>query len=429
MTDDDFGDQISLIDRLRSIRKEVVFLIGAPISSPMVPSVAETVALVKAELSDGVSHDRLTETLKNSTNPYQDAFRLLIQFRGQDGANAVIRKAVLTARADKTSALFLAAHAPRPDVREFEAIEADLAGWLIPPGVEHLARIVVERPELFGRKVLTTNFDPLLEVAIARAGGQFCKVYLHNDGALGQISTNACQVIHLHGDWCRGDTLHTPSQLLQARPALTASLRRILANCTLVVVAYGAWDDVFTRALVEVVNDTGCEFDVLWTFYDSDPSRIRVQNEAFLGRLGPGLGRGRVVPYCGIDVHAFLAELSKAVPSRSASTPASSASVLEEALLSSTPSPSPPAPALPASIIMSPERELATRFVSLPFVVRTKIVDDLGLAESTENPATDPNFFARTFARARDRALLAQLWDKVSAHHPGQMVINPFRTQ
>jgi hypothetical protein len=75
---------------------------------------------------------------------------------------------------------------------------------------------------------------------------------------------------------------------------------------------------------------------------------------------------------------------------------------------------------------MSPERELATRFSSLPFVIRTRIVEELGLVEATENPATDPTFFQKCFARARDKGLLAQLWDKVSAYHPAQMNVNPF---
>jgi hypothetical protein len=422
--DEDFGDQVALIDRLITIRKEVVFLVGAPISSPSVPGVSAMVELVRAELAGGPGAERLKEALLASSNHYQDAFRILIQFRGQDGANSIIRKAVLAARADKTSPIFLAAHQPAALVQAFETIEFELAGWQVTPGVQHLARVVVERPDLFGRKLLTTNFDPLLEVAIARAGGQFCKVFLHSDGALGQISTNACQVIHLHGDWCRSDTLHTPSQLLQPRPALTASLRRILEHCTLVVLAYGGWDDVFTRALLEVVNDGGSTFDVLWAFYDSAPATIRSRNAALLGQLAPGLGRGRVVPYRGIDAHTFLSELSRAIPSRSASTPPSAALVLEDVL--SSPSSSPPLPASPAGVTMSPERELATRFSSLPFVIRTRIVEELGLVEATENPATDPTFFQKCFARARDKGLLAQLWDKVSAYHPAQMNVNPF---
>lgn len=418
LQDRDFADELALLERLLTIRKEVVFLVGSPISAPSVPGVREMVDLVKAALPSDAAQQRLTETLANSTNHYQDAFRLLIQFRGQDAANAIVRQAVLAARTDKASSLVLAAQNTAASVGAFEAVESELAGWQLTPGTEHLARVVFERPDLFGRKILTTNFDPMIEVAIARRGGQYCKVFLHGDGALGQISTNACQVIHLHGDWCRSDTLHTPAQLLQPRPALAASLRRILADCTLVVLAYGGWDDVFTHSLVDVVADTGANFDVLWTFFELEPTRIRARNATLLEKLAPGLGRGRVVPYRGINAHEFLAKLSNAIPAREPSSPPSPTLVLEEVLS--------PSSAPTAGATMSPERELATRFVALPFVIRTKILYDLGLAETTESPVTDPDFFRKCFQRARERALQFQLWERVGAYHPGQMDENPF---
>jgi hypothetical protein len=75
---------------------------------------------------------------------------------------------------------------------------------------------------------------------------------------------------------------------------------------------------------------------------------------------------------------------------------------------------------------MSPERELATRFLALPFLIRTRIVEELGLVEAGQKPA-DVDYFRRCFARARERRNgLAELWAKVAAHTPGEMDQNPF---
>ncbi|EYF06769.1 hypothetical protein [Chondromyces apiculatus] len=85
-------------------------------------------------------------------------------------------------------------------------------------------------------------------------------------------------MVHMHGYWYGTDTLHAPLQLGQERPQLRASLARLLTGRTLVVLAYGGWDDIFTRTLRDVSADQGAYPDALWCFYDRDPERIRRDN-------------------------------------------------------------------------------------------------------------------------------------------------------
>lgn len=109
-------------------------------------------------------------------------------------------------------------------------------------------------------------------------------------------------MIHLHGFWHGADTLHTPRQLNQPRPHLKDSLKSLLRDKLVVACAYGGWDDVLTDSLMDVVRDLTEYPEVLWAFYSRGanlPKRLQSQ-------LGPGLDRGRVNLYDGIDCNALF---------------------------------------------------------------------------------------------------------------------------
>jgi hypothetical protein len=77
-----------------------------------------------------------------------------------------------------------------------------------------------------GDRVLTTNFDPLIEVAIRAAGGSCYSTRLDDDQPLNQTMGDGVHVVHLHGYWHGSDTLHRQSQLGRDRLQLRDSLRR-----------------------------------------------------------------------------------------------------------------------------------------------------------------------------------------------------------
>ena len=216
----DFADHDALLDRLATVKREVVFLVGAPLTAPArgsalgVPGVEAMVERIRALFQGRKSAlQKLEEKLQNEQNRYQAAFRHVLQFRGPDEANAVIRNAVLEARVPGA----------RPEGIVDEAacskLENDLDGWHYAPGVHALGQLVARAPSRFGGTVVTTNFDPLLELSILRAGGRAYSTVLHGDGSLEQARGQGCHVVHVHGYWQGTDTLHSPLQLAAIAPS------------------------------------------------------------------------------------------------------------------------------------------------------------------------------------------------------------------
>jgi hypothetical protein len=310
-----FYDESALVDRLtkalRRRNQEVIFLVGAPLSAPMgpgsrgVPGVGGVIDLIKREFAEDPEQlAKLKEDVSTAGGRYyQAAFLFLQGRRGQQTANEIVRQAVCGARIRGCEHLGPAFDAVSDEACKF--MDSDIAGWELNPGTEFLGRLLAAYPERFGRSILTTNFDPLIEVAIRRSGGQFFRTTLHLDGNLAQTEGTGCHVIHLHGYWHGSDTLHTARQLGQPRPRLRASLASLLRKKLVVVSAYGGWDDAFTEALMDVVRDDGAYPEVVWTFHEATPTLV----ESLASRLASGFNRGRVSLYSGIDCHTLFRRL------------------------------------------------------------------------------------------------------------------------
>lgn len=305
-----FETRETLLERLFAARREIVFLVGAPLTAPErgttlgVPDVAGMVARIRARIATAAprTSKRFEEVVKGAANPYQAAFNFLVATLGQDDANAVIRAAVLEAfRADLRPAT-------PPDEAGCAALEKQLDEWHYRPGVAAIGQLAARFPERFGGTILTTNFDPLLALAVRRAGGRAFASFHPGDSTFDHVRGEGTHVVHLHGYWHGADTLHVPSQLGSDRPRLRASLARLLQKRTVVIMAYSGWDDIFTRTLRELAADPAASPDVLWCFYDGDHARLRGANEALFEQLRPTLG-ARTILYAGVDCHTFLPDL------------------------------------------------------------------------------------------------------------------------
>lgn len=311
-----FSTADDLISRLSHLHREgrpVVVLVGAPLSAQTgaahgVPNVAGMIDLIRghyATTPEDLAH--FEATIRDAANPYQAAFSHLHSRRGQDEANQIVRSAVLKAYLRETDrAAALPARMTDEDRIRCQAIERDVEGWDLSPGCVALGQLAVRAPATFGSCILTTNFDPLVQIAIAKAGGKSLRTVLDRDGDFRRTEGEGCHIVHLHGHWYRSDTLHTSIQLTGHRPHLRRSLEALLADRPLVVLAYGGWDDVFNAALLEVLAAEGRNIDLLWTFYGDDANHLRTSNPQLLERLSPGITAGRVHLYKGIDVHSFL---------------------------------------------------------------------------------------------------------------------------
>lgn len=297
-------DKDALITIARNADKPVAFLVGAPLSEDFgggVPGVSRTLALVRDEVSarDSSGLPRYDAALagKTGADAYQAALEWLQGNFGQSAVNGVVETAVLKAR-----------KASSPTSFEGDGATSD---WHIPAGTRHLAKLVSQAHERFPGPILTTNFDPLLSLAIEAAGRRARRRVIQSDGGLAHDVRHLgdCEVVHLHGYWRDSDTLHTPTQLTARRPKLKASLQQILKQRTLVVAAYGGWDDVFARTLAEVAVDDASPVNVLWCFRDTDAGEVERKYEPLLERVEPAMMRGRFLCYGGIDCHTIFADI------------------------------------------------------------------------------------------------------------------------
>ena len=310
-----------LIDRLvnsaNSQDKSVTFLVGSPISMPDhpgghgVPGVSGMIDLIRNEFQGQSSEEEFERCLRNeSGTPYQNAFEFLHGHRSQDKANEIVRSAVWQALDTQNLPSQFRQILPREaDSAICSKLETVPKFWMLPQSVDIFGKLLVTCSDVFGDAVLTTNFDPLIEVSILRHGGKYYRTVLQEDGNLGQTVAEGIHLVHLHGYWYGGDTLHTPQQLVHSRPHLKSSLKSIIEDSILVVVCYSGWDDIITRTLMELLSQSGSNPEIIWTFHDDEEPTIESSNEQLLSVLAKGIGRGRVSLYRGIDCLTLFSEI------------------------------------------------------------------------------------------------------------------------
>ena len=195
-----FYQSKDLVDRLgnasKSRGKDVVFLVGSAVTLPDqagghgVPGVSDIVELIRKQFSSTDAICEFEDAISiNSENKYQDAFEFLHGRRGQDAANAIIREAVLHAinHDNWPSSLPIKKATPydiNPDM--CKALEDEVHAWRLPKAVDLLGKLLAKYSDTFGHAILTTNFDPLIEVSIRKHGGSRYRTVLPDDGSLEQ---------------------------------------------------------------------------------------------------------------------------------------------------------------------------------------------------------------------------------------------------
>ncbi|PYE85124.1 NB-ARC domain-containing protein [Phyllobacterium leguminum] len=298
-----------LHEGLKNSDKNVVFVVGAPLTAPYagapgVSDVAAVVELIRSRFKSNSHLEKLDAKLAGAANRYQEAFDFLSPRLGQDAANDVIKQAVAAALVSSGTQAWSEAISRLPE-DQLQALDNDERAWHLTPAASALGGLIAKYSNRFGKILITSNFDPLVEVSIRRAGGIAWRTSLSVDGSINQSTADGCQVIHIHGYWHGSDTLHTNRQLVRSRPTLQNDLLVRLRDHIVVVMAYGGWRDIFTSALGGVVGNDNLFPEVLWCLYDEEPQ----VSEHLLSQLRPGIHRNRVTFYKGIDCHTFLPEL------------------------------------------------------------------------------------------------------------------------
>lgn len=313
----DFPGQIELQHRIRRAcldedARPIVFVLGSGASRGSIPETGGMVDYFEKSIaSDPEDLGDFQEQVRalGEQNQYQAGARFLIERAGLTHLNRVIRLAVLGARTPALPADL--ARTYTLDESRLKDLEDDYAGWAVPQGISAIARLLSRVPVEVRGPILTTNFDPLLEIALRTNGLDSYPIVADGDGAFSypESSSAVVPVAHLHGFWRLGDTLHTAAQLERARPKLIGSLRQILTNSTCVVLGYGGWDDVLTSSILRLVEEGNQRMlEVLWGCHGSDPG---------LGALTGTDLPGRIQPYVEVDINTVMPAVDMALSTRS----------------------------------------------------------------------------------------------------------------
>ncbi|EPK5359820.1 SIR2 family protein, partial [Klebsiella pneumoniae] len=277
----------ALLSAVTRSKKPLTILLGSPTSAPDGPNAlgVSSVTEIVGMIEDTVKKEDLFEqfcdivTSTNSNERYQDGFDFIKNYISQDTVNDIIKKAVLKAYDEKTKS------------------------WYIPKGLNALCSII-SSGSLNVSNIVTTNFDPLIEEGVKRHGMYPLKTIFHTDGSWNHKNDDipkSINVVHLHGFWEGSDTLHTPKQLTTKRPQLKSSLSQILKDTTVIVVAYGGWDDIFIESLNDIALDSSANVDVIWAFYEQDESIVQKKYEKLIYNVKSISQRGRFRSYFGIE--------------------------------------------------------------------------------------------------------------------------------
>ncbi|MFL6161462.1 MAG: SIR2 family protein [Jatrophihabitantaceae bacterium] len=311
-----YPSQLDLQHRLRRAcldedSKPLVFMVGSGASAGLLPSTAEMVEYFRRSIAADPDDESDFNSVVGSTDPqhqYQTAAKFLIERAGLPHLNRVVRLAVLRARSPQIPPA--TARTYTRDEAILRSLEEDFSGWALPQGTAAIAKILAHIPPEVRGPILTTNFDPLLEVGLRAAGIEPFSIVADGDGAVTVpegVST-VIPVAHLHGFWRIGDTLHTAAQLNTPRPRLLGSLRQILSNSTCVVIGYGGWDDVLTSSILEIVQEgSQRELEVLWACHGT---------EASMGVISGVSLPGRIQAFTSVDANSLLVNVQNAIISR-----------------------------------------------------------------------------------------------------------------
>jgi SIR2-like domain len=318
LTSDRSALPLLVADYLRNQPETVVFLFGSGMVTPSVPGVHGVVEMAR----DWTQKDE-AGSLSDALEPTPSAYRrigpedydrtmdrVLHRFAAS-GQRAFVQRLALEAfRGDDADDLRRRLEEPlhTPLTREeFGGLVDRVDDWTFPPGMAAFARLFRSYSTL-PKIILTTNFDPLLTVALKREGLAVRTVTATTDTHLPADRTieDAAVVLHLHGDCFGEPTLHTREELATDRPNIRRLLAEYLRDRNLLVVGYSGWDDI-VRTTLEATLDPGGGLEVMWAVHEPDEAALESVHphlSSFLDSHHP-----QTIAYMGIDRDTLFADV------------------------------------------------------------------------------------------------------------------------
>lgn len=273
---------------------------GVPSCSEIVQSILSEF-LSSAHVNEKAAAATLQHTLasKGVDEAYKAAMETLAVLRGRPGVNYHIQRLV--------DGVY---HGVQ---RTAQAKHSDYKHWSIRPGVLAIGELLAKFPDSYSF-VLTTNFDPLLEVAIRSAGAKPNSV-IFNSRTSYPFDLGRVPVLHVHGFWA-GDTMHSTEELTAARPTLVSLLEREFESLDSqpVVIGYGGWTDNVMQVLASCISSDHSNKTLFWAIYKSGDEAYSEANQilARMNKLVPhrsDVFRERIVFFCGVDSDWALPDL------------------------------------------------------------------------------------------------------------------------
>lgn len=319
----DFGDLDDLSFRVHDAVEsgaKIVLVLGAGISVGAAPSTSEFVEIFRGQL-DSASRLQLDEFARSSEAPadlFQAAAQKLQVRKGHNGLAAAVRLGVLRACNTLTDEERRSIAVDRGQCTDME----QRGKWTVPPAISHLVQFYGKIPTISRGGIITTNFDPLIELSFREAGVATDPIPIPMDSppSLTDRATQSNMYVHhIHGYWT-SSTLSTLSQLRRSRPSLSGFLRNTIANSIVLVVGYGGWVDEFSGTLLQLFREgdsNGCE--VLWATFGLTDQQI--EGHSYVKSL---IGLPCVNIYKNIDAQELFSRLAqdKGLPSPRAAEPA-----------------------------------------------------------------------------------------------------------
>jgi hypothetical protein len=295
MPDDDLHRLTGRLTRLLTTADtgRLVILMGAGMTVPEVHGVSRLTrraldfsdqagrARPRPELNEPVAVSPSEQRLR--INRYNEAFQFIREVRGRDGLRAFLQRASLQAHGN---APWMHNDGPLSE-HTFRELEEVPEGWHVPEGLALLADILRVHGSRVHPILLTTNFDPLVEVSLRRSGLPIAATVGIGEDPRGlpypTAETPAWTVVHLHGD-CHEGTLHYPATLQQPRDAVEDWLADQLRGNQLLVLGYSGWDELIQRTLIrhfgrEVEAKSGDGVEIMWAVYEPASDHARVNSE------------------------------------------------------------------------------------------------------------------------------------------------------
>ncbi|EKO3839710.1 SIR2 family protein, partial [Vibrio harveyi] len=216
---------------------------------------------------------------------YQKSFNLIAGLCGQNSVNEIVRRVV-------------------------ESNMDEQGKQQIPQAVKDFVT-GIKQENLLVNNIITTNFDTLLEEEFTNQGIPFNSFSVVADTQFHDEINENINIIHLHGSWDRGDSMHTTTQLQSSRERIESSLQNLIGDQTVVIMGYSGWEDSFTRSLAATVINSKSEYDLLWCFYEQNDAVIEKNEKELFNKLVDGISRGRIQFFKGIDCNSVFSQLSQ----------------------------------------------------------------------------------------------------------------------